>query len=210
MHNAIPHSESPRIIQRARNTTWGFLTLLLLLCTGEIAVTGTETACLAKKSLVERLEFASESHAEKILGRPDDWALQLSAFEKSPRVRTLEPVSTRMFLDHSGEAALGSTAEETAWWGSLSEVLSEAVEGLNLRMSHVLMLKTSGLEELNAAYSRNKAMVHWWMAGSSKRCGSRSRTKQANSAGSSMRKGATGWSTTPTASRAWNTYPRTT
>lgn len=137
------------------------VTLFALFCLGsaELAAQGSQTACLAKKSFMDRLEFATQERANKILRRPNDWSHQLSAFERSARVRTLDPVSKQEFLNHAGDQGLDWPADEQAHWGSLAEVLSEAAEGLNFRMPQAFMVRTTGLEEFNAAYSRNQAIV---------------------------------------------------
>jgi hypothetical protein len=116
-------------------------------------------ACLAKKTLSERLEFASADRAGKILGRTDDWARQLSAFDRGARMRTLEPTTTQSFLAFVSGAGLGWTPAEQAYWTALANRLSDAATGLNPRMPHVFMVKTTGLDEFGAAYTRNQSIM---------------------------------------------------
>jgi hypothetical protein len=115
--------------------------------------------CLTKTTLSERLRFADIDRAREILGRSDEWARQLSAFDRGVRQRTLEPTNTRGFLEFvSGEAAAW-TDDEQVYWKSLVDQLSEALEGLNLDIPDAFMVKTTGLEEFNAVYVRNRSII---------------------------------------------------
>jgi hypothetical protein len=116
-------------------------------------------ACLVKKTLSERLDFASADRAGRILGRTNDWSRQLSAFDRGARMRTLEPTTTREFLDFVSQAAMAWTKAEEAYWGELANRLSDAAAGLNVRVPNMFMVKTTGAEEFNAAYARNDAIV---------------------------------------------------
>jgi hypothetical protein len=87
-------------------------------------------SCLVDRSLADRLEFASAAQATKLLRRPDHWARQLSDFERSARMRTLESRSTLEFLRFAGDQGLDWGAGEEAYWASLAETLSEAAKGL--------------------------------------------------------------------------------
>jgi quinol monooxygenase YgiN len=118
-----------------------------------------DDGCLTEATLSDRLRFADIDRAREILGRSDEWARQLSAFDRGIRQRTLEPTTTRGFLEFvSGEAAAW-TEDEQVYWRSLVDQLSEALEGLNLDIPDVFMVKTTGLEELNAVYVRNRSII---------------------------------------------------
>jgi hypothetical protein len=115
--------------------------------------------CLTKTTLSERLRFAGIDRARDILGRSDEWARQLSAFDRGVRMRTTEPTNTRDFLEFiSGEAAEW-TDDEQLYWKSLIDQLSVAMEGMNLNIPDAWMVKTSGLEEFNAVYVRNRSII---------------------------------------------------
>lgn len=116
-------------------------------------------ACLAKKTLAERLEFASADRAGMILRRPDVWARQHSAFDRGARMRTLEPTTTQGFLAFAADAGLDWTPAEQAYWTMLADRLSDALAGLNPRVPQIFMVKTTGLEEFNAAYTRNQSIM---------------------------------------------------
>jgi len=118
-----------------------------------------DDGCLTKTTLSDRLQFAGIDRAREILGRSDEWARQLSAFDRGVRMRTTEPTNTRDFLEFiSGEAAEW-TDDEQLYWKSLIDQLSEALEGMNLNIPDVWMVKTSGLEEFNAVYVRNQSII---------------------------------------------------
>jgi quinol monooxygenase YgiN len=115
--------------------------------------------CLAKTTLSERLRFADIDRAREILGQSDEWARQLSAFDRGVRMRTTEPTNTRDFLDFVSIAATAWTDDEQRYWQSLVDQLSEALEGLNLDIPESFMVKTTGLEEFNAVYVRNRSII---------------------------------------------------
>jgi hypothetical protein len=105
------------------------------------------------------MRFADSRMASHLLGRPDDWARQLSAFERSARMRTLQPATTQEFLDFVSESALDWTPSEQEYWGMLVDRLSDAVAGLNLRVPNWFMVKTTGLEEFGFVYSRHNGIM---------------------------------------------------
>jgi creatinine amidohydrolase len=115
--------------------------------------------CLTKTTLSERIRFADIHRAREILGRSDEWARQLSAFDRGVRQRTLEPTSTRGFLEFVSGQAADWTQDEQVYWKSLVDQLSEALEGLSLDIPDAFMVKTTGLEEFNAVYVRNRSII---------------------------------------------------
>jgi hypothetical protein len=118
-----------------------------------------DDGCLTESTLSDRLRFADIHQAREILGRSDEWARQLSGFDRGVRQHTLEPTNTREFLEFvSGEAAEW-TQDEQVYWKLLVDQLSAALEGLNLDIPDVFMVKTTGLEEFNAVYVRNRSIM---------------------------------------------------
>jgi hypothetical protein len=143
---------------------------LLLVACQDIAPTGPArtdlvlqssaggVACFAKKTLSDRLEFASADRAGKILGHPDGYARQLSAFDRGARMGTLEPTTTQSFLAYASDGGLAWAPAEQAYWSALVDRLSDAAAGLSSKMPHVFMVKTTGLEDF-AVYTRNRSIM---------------------------------------------------
>jgi hypothetical protein len=115
--------------------------------------------CFEPTTLSERLEFASAERGGEILGRADQWARQLSAFDRAARQRTLEPTTMGELLAFVSGNALSWTSEERAYWSRLADRLSEAVSGLMLSVPEIFLVKTTGMEEFGFAYARDRAIV---------------------------------------------------
>jgi hypothetical protein len=115
--------------------------------------------CLEPTTLSGRLEFASAERGSEILGRADQWASQLSAFDRAARQRTLEPTTMGELLAFVSGNALSWTSEERAYWSRLVDRLSEAVTGLMLSVPEIFLVKTTGMEEFGFAYARDRAIV---------------------------------------------------
>lgn len=132
--------------------------------TGGAPPSGSESlvassVCLTGTSFLGNVTFASEATASELLSRADGWARQLSAFEMAARQRTEAEGSLPHFLAFLGSAGREWTPDEEAYWQQQVERVSEAMAGLRLRLADVHMVKTSGSEEFNFAYSRNRAMM---------------------------------------------------
>ncbi len=123
---------------------------------GSIATHGSHCQ---HKSLSERLRFASGHRATSILGKKDEWARQLSAFDLGIRQRTTAPTKLRKFLDFASDEALEWTPEERAAWGAVVHVLSGAMHGLGGKLPEIYLVKTTGEEEFDAAYTRQRAIM---------------------------------------------------
>jgi hypothetical protein len=115
--------------------------------------------CLESTTLSERLEFASVERGGEILGRADQWARQLSAFDRAARQRTLESTPMGELLGFVSGNALSWTSDERAYWSRLVDRLSEAVTGLMLSVPEIFLVKTTGMEEFGFAYARDRAIV---------------------------------------------------
>ncbi|HET9475729.1 MAG TPA: hypothetical protein VFO82_17640, partial [Steroidobacteraceae bacterium] len=115
--------------------------------------------CLSKGELSERLDFSSRLRSRIILGLPDPWLRQLSDFDRGARLRTVAPVNTRQFLHFASRAALEWRADEIAEWTIQVQRLSRAARGLNVRLPPVYLVKTTGAEEFDSAYTRGRAIV---------------------------------------------------
>lgn len=116
-------------------------------------------ACVDSTALSDRLHFAGAEEAGTLLGRPDDWSTQLSAFERSARVKTLEPVTEEQLLDHLSGQGVDWTVAERTHWGELVDRLRAALVGLDLELPALEFVQSTGRDEFGAAYSRSGAVV---------------------------------------------------
>ena len=116
-------------------------------------------ACAQGSTLSKSVDFADLQRAQKTLGHKDRWAKQLSDFEMGARQRTAEPTNLKEFLDFAAGAGRRWTALEKANWKPFVRKLSDAMEGLNLHVPNIDLVKTSGAEEFDAAYTRGHAIM---------------------------------------------------
>ena len=114
------------------------------------AVANQGSSCTKSNTLSRRVDFADLRRARKLLGHKDPWAKQLSDFDLGARQKTAEPTSLREFLEFAADAGMAWTAQERASWRPLIHKLSDAMEGLNLHVPHIDLVKTSGEEEFGA------------------------------------------------------------
>ena len=126
---------------------------------GTFSSTDKHASSCKKKTLSDWLQFASADRASTILGKKDDWARQLSAFDLGVRQQTAQPTRLHEFLDFASEAALEWTPEERASWGAMIDKLSYAMEGLGVDLPKIDLVKTTGEEEFDAAYTRQRAIM---------------------------------------------------
>ena len=117
------------------------------------------SSCGTSHSLSKSVDFANLLRAQKALGHKDRWAKQLSDFDLGVRQRTVEPTNLKEFLDFAAGAARGWTALEKANWNAVVGRLSDAMQGLNLHVPNIDLIKTSGEEEFGAAYTRRHAIM---------------------------------------------------
>ena len=122
-------------------------------------VANQDSSCTKSDTLSKRVDFADLHRARNILGHKDPWAKQLSDFDLGARQKTAEPTSLHEFLDFAADAGLGWTAQEEAGWKALVDKLSDAMEGLNLDVPNIDLVKTTGAEEFDAAYTRGHAIM---------------------------------------------------
>ena len=124
------------------------------------AIANQGSPCTKSNTLSKRVDFASLHRTRNILGHKDPWAKQLSDFDLGARQKTAESTSLREFLEVAADAGMTWTAQERASWRPLIHKLSDAMEGLNLNVPTIDLVKTSGTEELGAAgYTRRRAIM---------------------------------------------------
>jgi hypothetical protein len=117
------------------------------------------SSCANGGTVSEPVAFADLHRAQKTLAHKDRWARQLSAFDLGARQKTAAPTDLKQFLDFAAGAARAWTAPEEAAWRGLVQKLSDAMTGLNLHVPNIDLVKTSGAEEFDAAYTRRSAIM---------------------------------------------------
>ena len=156
-------------IQRCRATvigipvvaTFGFAVLSLTAQVTDPAATvqNQGSSCTDSHTLSKRVDFADLHRARQILGHKDQWAHQLSDFDLGARQKTARPTSLQQFLAFAGDAGLRWTVQEEACWKAVVDKLSDAMNGLNLEVPNIDLIKTTGAEEFNSAYTRGRAIM---------------------------------------------------
>jgi hypothetical protein len=71
----------------------------------------------------------------------------------------MEATSGDTFLQFLRSSARAWTADEEAYWRELVRELSASMAGMNVAMTDVFLVKTSGIEEFGFAYHRNSGIV---------------------------------------------------
>ena len=106
------------------------------------------------------IHFASQDDGRQILVAKDDFIQRLSPFDRSARMKTDKAVSTGELLEFIGKNVLDWTNEETQTVQTAIEGLQPLFRDLPLSLPPaVQLIKTTGAEEGNAAYTRAAAIV---------------------------------------------------
>ncbi len=106
------------------------------------------------------LRLASASEGRAILAAEDDFTRALGGFDRSFRMRTVAPVLDADLRRFLGEQPVDFTAEETAAWEEAIAAVAHGVRGMSgVLPPEVLVVKTTGREERDHAYTRANAIV---------------------------------------------------
>jgi hypothetical protein len=106
----VGREHQPRTVRQRRRDVWFRLAATLVACLFLTACSEPDSTdrratseawpaeadspfWLESTTLSQRLEFASAERGGETLGRADQWARQLSAFDRGARQRTLEPTT---------------------------------------------------------------------------------------------------------------------
>ena len=135
------------------------MAVVLLIPATAAAQAQPASRCSKNDTLSKGVDFADLHRAQRILGQKDRWAGQLSDFEIGARQKTVQLTNLREFLDFSADAGRDWTAQEEADWTALVSKLSDAMQGLNLHLPNIYVVKTSGEEEFDSAYTRRNAIM---------------------------------------------------
>lgn len=107
-----------------------------------------------------RLRLASASEGRAILEAEDDFTRTLGSFDRSFRMRTTAPVDDAELRRFLGAQAVDFGGEEAAAWEeAIAAVTRGAAAASGVVPDEVLVVKTTGREERNHAYTRANAIV---------------------------------------------------
>lgn len=107
-----------------------------------------------------RLALASASEGRAVLAAEDDFTRALGSFDRSFRMRTSAPVDDEALRQFLGEQAVDFTAEEKEAWEEAIAAVASSARGLGgVLPREVLVVKTTGREERDHAYTRANAIV---------------------------------------------------
>jgi hypothetical protein len=106
------------------------------------------------------MHFASQSEGRQMLVARDDFIQRLSPFDRSARMKTDKAVSAGELLEFIGKNVVDWTKEETQTVQAAIEAMQPLFRDLPLSLPPtVQLIKTTGAEEGNAAYTRSTAIV---------------------------------------------------
>jgi hypothetical protein len=106
------------------------------------------------------VHFASQSEGRQILTAKDEFIQRLSPFDRSARMKTEKAVSEDELLAFIGRNVAEWTKDETQTVQAATEPLQPLLRDLRLSLPPtVQLIKTTGEEEGNAAYTRATAIV---------------------------------------------------
>jgi hypothetical protein len=107
-----------------------------------------------------KLRFATAAEGARLLGARDRFVAALSPFDRAARAKTDQPVEEAPFLERAAAQARDWTPDEKARLARLFAELDGKLVAWQLPLpADVVLLKTTGLEEGNAAYCRGNAIV---------------------------------------------------
>ncbi len=106
------------------------------------------------------LQFASRQTASGILAADDEYTSRMSQFDRMLRLKTTEPVSPTEYDLHMAENARSWTSVDKARLAPLLQKLSDVLGEYRLPLPPVVLLvKTSGNEEVGEGHTRANAIV---------------------------------------------------
>lgn len=131
--------------------------LTALVGAGLLATVSRGEVPLGKNS---QLHFASTTEARKILTTRDDFIQRISQFDRSARMKVDRSVTTEEFLAFVGNNVLDWTEQEEQNLQEIVGLFQPSLRELTLSFPPtVQLIKTTGDEEGNAAYTRGIAII---------------------------------------------------
>jgi hypothetical protein len=148
LHLSIPRYTEPISMKR--------LLLLFLLCTLTAGLSHAQLN-LSKDST---LAFATVEEGRQILTTRDDFVRAMSPFDRAARVKTAKEVTEADFLAYVGQHTLAWDEDEKQKLTAAYATIQEKIRSYDLPFPKtVLLLKTTGLEDSDACYTRSHAII---------------------------------------------------
>jgi hypothetical protein len=107
-----------------------------------------------------KIVFIDVNEARKLLATKDEFIQSLAPFDRSIRLKTEKPVLQEEFLNFVSKQALEWTGSEIVRMEDVIKSVTNKLKPFDLKLPRtILMIKTTGAEEGNAAYCRRNAIV---------------------------------------------------
>lgn len=111
-------------------------------------------------TLGAQAHFATVEEARSVLSAHDDFAKAVSAFDRQARLQAAGPVSLDDWLAFNAAQARPWSEEEQAKVSAALAALRPKLEKFRLPLpAQILLVRTTGKEEANAAYTRQAAII---------------------------------------------------
>ncbi len=108
----------------------------------------------------QELVFASAEESRRILSTQDAFVERMSPFDRAARMKTDREVSDRAYREFAASAALDWEQHEKSTIDTAFRQIRPSIARLSLPLpGRIYVVKTTGREEGNAAYTREKAIV---------------------------------------------------
>lgn len=121
---------------------------------------GAFLLAIAGAAGAQELQFATPAEARGVLTARDEFVARMSPFDRSARLKVERDVTVEQYLEFAAAANLEWTADEQARLRAAFAALKPSITRLGLPLpARVTLVKTSGLEEGNAAYTRGRAIM---------------------------------------------------
>lgn len=106
------------------------------------------------------LKFATVEEGRELLGRHDIYVRSLGPLEMQIRLRSAEPVDIETFIQHVQEQVLPWEEEELARMVPVAKSLAEKLSEYEIPLPESMyLIRTTGKDESDAAYTRGAAIV---------------------------------------------------
>ena len=123
---------------------------------GVVNLSAQGTSCVQTMNI----SIANLDRSRSILSGEDEFITSMSAFDRSIRMKTADPVSEERFLHFLSTNALSWKAEEITKIRRIVDCIRSKISGFNLSFPKtVLLVKTTGKEELGGTYTRRNAII---------------------------------------------------